>query len=129
MPRPVLLRARCSGRRPSLLLTRAALLTSRPLLTRNRVTGWRALFRDALLVAIREADAEGVEALYHVAKSLVTEAKAGNALAVKEIGDRLDGRVPQALPGEAGGEYEAPVIDEERMMRRWRCSSRRRSSA
>ena len=75
------------------------------------------LFRDALLVAIKEADAEGVEALYHVAKALVAEAKAGNVLAIKEIGDRLDGRVPQALPGELGGEYEEPVIDEERMMR------------
>ena len=39
------------------------------------------LFRDALLVAIKEADAEGVEALYHVAKALVAEAKAGNVLA------------------------------------------------
>ena len=74
------------------------------------------LFRNALLVAIKEADGEGVEALYHVAKALVAEAKAGNVLAIKEIGDRLDGRVHQALP-ELGGEYEAPVIDDERMMR------------
>jgi hypothetical protein len=74
------------------------------------------LFRDALLVAIKEADAEGVEALYHVAKALVAEAKAGNVLAIKEIGDRLDGRVPQALP-ELGADHEEPVIDEERVMR------------
>ena len=74
------------------------------------------LFRDALLVAIKEADAEGVEAIYHVAKALVAEAKAGNVLAIKEIGDRLDGRVPQALP-ELGADHEEPVIDEERVMR------------
>ena len=74
------------------------------------------LFRDALLVAIKEADAEGVEAIYHVAKALVAEAKAGNVLAIKEIGDRLDGRVPQALP-ELGADLEEPVIDEERVMR------------
>ena len=82
------------------------------------------LFRDALLVAIKEADAEGVEALYHVAKALVAEAKAGNVLAIKEIGDRLDGRVPQAPP-ELGGDHEGPVIDEERMLRALALLSRR----
>ena len=45
------------------------------------------------------------------------EAKAGNVLAIKEIADRIDGRVPQALLGELGADLEEPVIDEERVMR------------
>lgn len=38
-----------------------------------------------------------------LAESLVKEALAGDVTALKEVGDRLDGKVPQALTGEGGG--------------------------
>lgn len=38
-----------------------------------------------------------------LARSLVTAGLAGDVSALKEIGDRLDGKVPQAVTGEGGG--------------------------
>lgn len=57
------------------------------------------LFRDALLVAIKQADAQGVEAVQRVAFRLVAEAEAGDVSAIREIADRIDGKVPQAIGG------------------------------
>lgn len=63
-------------------------------------------FRDALRVAVkREADSEakGKTKLDKLVARLVEEAISGDVPAIKEIGDRLDGKVPQAVTGEGGG--------------------------
>ncbi len=63
-------------------------------------------FRDALRLAVkRSADVAvtGKTKLDRIAAQLVSEAVDGDVPAIKEIADRLDGRVPQALTGEGGG--------------------------
>jgi len=57
------------------------------------------LFRDALLVAIKKADLEGVEAIQRIAYKLVSQAETGDVSAIREIADRIDGKVPQAIGG------------------------------
>jgi hypothetical protein len=58
-------------------------------------------FRDALMLAIKEAEAtpNHQRALRKVAERLLDEAAAGNVQAIKEVADRLDGKVPQAIEG------------------------------
>ena len=60
-------------------------------------------FRDALRMEIAAA---GEEALRKVARALLTKAAAGDVHAIREVGDRMDGRVPQAVTGDADG---API--------------------
>lgn len=71
-----------------------------PLGNQNAANGkkWRAAIDRALDIKSR---ADGKDALDAVASSLITQALAGEQWAVKELGDRLDGRVAQAL--EVGG--------------------------
>lgn len=57
-------------------------------------------FANMLNVAIKEANEEGVTKLRQVADALVKEAIAGNIPAIKEIAERLDGKVPQAVVGD-----------------------------
>lgn len=53
-----------------------------------------------LRVAISEAQAEGGSKLRAVADALVNKAMTGDVPAIKEIADRLDGKVPQAIVGD-----------------------------
>lgn len=55
-----------------------------------------------LNIAIKEANDEGVTKLREVADALVTKAIAGDVQAIKEVADRIDGKVPQALVGDDG---------------------------
>lgn len=56
------------------------------------------LWRDALMRAVkRAADGTKTKRLEKLADKLVDEALAGNVVALKEIGDRLDGRPTQDL--------------------------------
>lgn len=67
-------------------------------------------FRDALRLAVkREGDsqAKGKSKLDRIAARLVTEAMDGDVQAAKEIADRLDGKVPQAVIG--GGANDPPI--------------------
>lgn len=57
-------------------------------------------FANMLRVAISEAHGEGGNKLRAVADSLVQKAIAGDVPAIKEIADRLDGKVPQAVVGD-----------------------------
>jgi hypothetical protein len=57
-------------------------------------------FANMLNVAIKEANEQGVTKLREVADALVREAIAGNVPAIKEIAERLDGKVPQAMIGD-----------------------------
>lgn len=56
-------------------------------------------FRDALMLAIKEAEAKENQhrALRKIAERLLDEAAAGNVQALKEVADRLDGKVPQGI--------------------------------
>lgn len=54
----------------------------------------------------RMAVQKGGEALQEVVVSLFTEAKTGDVQAIKEIADRLEGKVPQAVTGADGGPIE-----------------------
>lgn len=70
-------------------------------------------FANMLNIAIREAilDADGKPTerirLREVADALVLKAMAGDVAAIKEVADRLDGKVPQGIIG--GGEDDPPV--------------------
>ena len=58
-------------------------------------------FANMLRVAIKEAHGEGGDKLRAVAEALVTKALTGDVPAIKEIADRLDGKVPQAVVGDS----------------------------
>ncbi len=57
-------------------------------------------FANMLRVAIKEAHEDGNDKLRAVADALVSKAMTGDVPAIKEIADRLDGKVPQALIGD-----------------------------
>ncbi len=63
-------------------------------------------FADALKAALKAAGDDS-KALEAVASALVTKANTGDVAAIKEIADRLDGKVAQAI---IGGEEEDPEI-------------------
>lgn len=65
------------------------------------------VWRDAIRVAVMRNADDGGKKLAKLADALVTAGIAGDVPALKEIGDRLDGKVPQALVG--GGENDNPV--------------------
>lgn len=57
-------------------------------------------FANMLRVAIKDAHETGGDKLRAVADALVNKALTGDVPAIKEIADRLDGKVPQALVGD-----------------------------
>lgn len=63
-------------------------------------------FANMLRIAINEATETGGTKLRDVADALVAKAMAGDVAAIKEVADRLDGKVPQALVGD---DDEAPL--------------------
>jgi hypothetical protein len=65
-------------------------------------------FANMLRVAIKEAHEDGKDRLRAVADALVTKAMSGDVPAIKEIADRLDGKVPQAV---IGGDDDDPAIN------------------
>ncbi len=67
------------------------------------------LWRDAIMVAVkRETEGgEKTKKLFALADALVTKALAGDVTALKEIGDRLDGKAVQGV--ELGGPDGGPV--------------------
>lgn len=67
-------------------------------------------FRDALRLAVKrkaDDDVKGKTKLDRIAAQLVDEAVKGDVPAMKEIGDRLDGKVAQAIVG--GDEQDQPI--------------------
>ena len=63
-------------------------------------------FADALKAALKAAGDDS-ETLESVANALVVKARTGDVAAIKEIADRLDGKVPQ---GHIGGDEDDPAI-------------------
>ena len=56
-------------------------------------------FRDALRMEIADAG-EDFKALRPIAAALIHKASEGDIPAIKELADRLDGKVPQAIVGD-----------------------------
>jgi hypothetical protein len=57
-------------------------------------------FANMLNIAIKEANDLGITKLREVADALVSKAISGDVQAIKEVADRIDGKVPQALVGD-----------------------------
>lgn len=57
------------------------------------------VWRDAIRVAVMRNADDGGKKLAKLADALISAGIAGDVPALKEIGDRLDGKVPQALVG------------------------------
>lgn len=57
-------------------------------------------FANALRIAISEGTESGGTRLREVADALVLKALTGDVAAIKEVADRLDGKVPQAVVGD-----------------------------
>ncbi len=63
-------------------------------------------FRDALRLELTAAG-EDHKALRKIAKALIEKASEGDMQAIKELADRVDGKVPQGVIG--GDEGDSPV--------------------
>ena len=57
-------------------------------------------FSNALRLSIDDAEGDKAK-LLKIAKKLVEKAIAGDMMAIKEVADRLDGKAPQAIVGDA----------------------------
>lgn len=57
------------------------------------------IWTDAIRWALAQQGPEGQKRLRRAALALVTEAEAGNVAALKEIGDRLEGKAVQPIVG------------------------------
>ncbi len=57
-------------------------------------------FANMLRIAINEAHEDGNNKLRAVAEALVSKAMTGDVQAIKEVADRLDGKVPQGIVGD-----------------------------
>lgn len=54
-------------------------------------------WREAIRVSVNEEDADGIKKIRRLADKLVSAALDGDVTAIKEVGDRLDGKPAQAL--------------------------------
>lgn len=70
---------------------------------------WAGMIRRAVYEAGKDR-----EKLYELAQALILKAMEGDVSALKEIGDRIDGKVPQGLEhaGPEGGPIQAKVTVE-----------------
>lgn len=64
-------------------------------------------WRDALMVAIKRTDPDGRTVLSKIAQKVVEAAMEGDMQAIKEIGDRIDGKAPQSL--DVTTRHEQPI--------------------
>lgn len=63
----------------------------RPLGSLNKDKPWQ----EALRIVVFESDANGIKRLRRIAEQCVAAAEGGDMAAIKEIGDRLDGKPAQ----------------------------------
>lgn len=62
------------------------------------------LWRDAIIRAIKRREQDDPKALEKLADALILKVQEGDVPAIKEFGDRVDGRVAQALVGDDDGD-------------------------
>jgi hypothetical protein len=65
------------------------------------------IWKDAITRAIKRREVDDPQALEKLADKLLSAVEAGDVGAMREFGDRLDGKVAQAIIG--GGEGDAPI--------------------
>lgn len=65
------------------------------------------IWKDAIVRAIKRREQDDPQALEKLADKLIAQVEAGDVAAIKEFGDRVDGKVAQAL---IGGDEEDPAI-------------------
>ena len=70
------------------------------------------LWRDAINRAIKRREADDPQAMEKLADKLLAKVAEGDVAAMKEFGDRVDGRVPQGLIGGDGDDPDIKVIHE-----------------
>lgn len=69
-------------------------------------SGTEKVWRDAVLLAVNDKEGKGKDArkkLRALAEALVEKGLAGDVGAIKEIGDRLDGKAAQVVAGDENG--------------------------
>lgn len=57
-------------------------------------------FRDALKLELAKLQDDDQRGLRKIARSLIENAEGGDLQAIKELADRVDGKVPQAISGD-----------------------------
>lgn len=67
------------------------------------------LFREALLMELLEAGEDHRE-LRKIARKLIEKAGTGDVTAIREVADRIDGKVPQGI---VGGDEDDPPVNHE----------------
>lgn len=67
------------------------------------------LWRDAVRLIVNRRDEDGMKVIDKLARQLLASAMAGDISAIKEIGDRLDGKPGQAISGPDGGPMNIAV--------------------
>jgi hypothetical protein len=71
-------------------------------------------WRDAINRALdKRSKAQGIKALDELAERLLKLCDAGDISALKELGDRLDGKPAQAITGEGGGPMIVKFLPED----------------
>lgn len=58
------------------------------------------LWRDAIIRAVKRREQDDPQALEKLADSLLRKVADGDVPAIKELGDRMDGKVAQAIVGD-----------------------------
>ena len=71
---------------------------------------WRDALRLAVMRPADEKDPKPKNKLDELTFALIEAGKAGDVSALKEIGDRLDGKVPQALTDADGGSFAGAFV-------------------
>lgn len=66
---------------------------------------WRSAIDKALS---NRCKSDGQKALVAIAEAMLKKAEEGDMTAIKEVGDRLDGRAPQSV--DIGGQKDNPLL-------------------
>lgn len=67
-------------------------------------------WRQAVDIALKRKDAKGIRMLQHAAEALVKAAVEGDPSALRELGDRIDGKVPQAVDANVTGGININIL-------------------
>lgn len=63
---------------------------------------WSTALRSAVLERVKNGE-KGAKRIRKLAHALLDKAESGDVAALKEFGDRIEGKAPQALTGPDGG--------------------------